>query len=201
MSYIIGIDPGKSGAMAILGGSKKKKLIGLQSMPLQPIPNAENFALDENAMCTFLLNARYQAKENGQDIYAIIEQQHAFPKQGKSANFGSGFGYGLWLGMLRVLHIPVHPITSMSWRAKIFTEEERSAHSKDAFTKGKKRQLTNKEATEIRRIRKRLSIAKARALYPACCDRVVGDADDGKAEAILIAHTGRIGRLYDKAKL
>lgn len=45
----------------------------------------------------------------------IIESQHAFPVSGKSACFGLGLSYGIYLGVLHTLNIPYITVSPQKW--------------------------------------------------------------------------------------
>lgn len=191
MSVTIGIDPGLNGGIALLKG--QGRLLGTSKMPV-----TDEGVLDEAAIHTFLMDVKSQHGDH--DIYAIIEAQHAFPKQGKASNFRSGDTFGFWRGILRGLNIPLAKVPSTKWRSIMFTEEERAKYSKAAFTKGEDRELTSKEAGEISKMRKLASIFKACSIFPKLKEVKLSD---GEAEAVLIALTGRSPefRLYQRAKL
>lgn len=97
-------------------------------------------------------------------LSAIIEAVHAMPKQGVSSSFNFGKGYGLWLGILAALDIPFETVTPQRWKGPIM------------------RGMSDKNSSRI----------KAAQLYPSISATFARKKDDGRAEAVLIAHYGVI---------
>ena len=93
----IGIDPGKSGGIAIIynDGYYVKKCpntvleMANELIPLSDVPDIQK--------------------------YAIIEQVHSMPGQGVKSVFTFGQGYGQWLGILATLKIPYIQVTPHKW--------------------------------------------------------------------------------------
>ncbi|MGL4498487.1 MAG: hypothetical protein ACRCU2_05435 [Planktothrix sp.] len=46
----------------------------------------------------------------------IIENVHAMPGQGVTSMFSFGMGYGIWLGIIAALSIPVEFVTPQTWK-------------------------------------------------------------------------------------
>lgn len=89
---IIGIDPGKKGAIVILDGSN----VILHQMPE-----------DANTIVNIL-------SDYVSDSHVFLEKSQAMPGQGVSSMFNYGTGFGTLLGILAALKIPhtlVHPKT------------------------------------------------------------------------------------------
>ena len=45
----------------------------------------------------------------------MIEKQQSFPGQGVSSTFSTGFGYGLWLGLLNAAGIAYEEVRPAAW--------------------------------------------------------------------------------------
>ena len=88
---VVGIDPGKSGGFCFIDANKK----------IEPYPYK---SLEINMK---------KWKEVG---VAYLELVHAFPRQGVSSTFTFGKNYGEWIGMLRVLDIPIVYVSPMVWQ-------------------------------------------------------------------------------------
>lgn len=100
MTTYIGIDPGMSGAIALMdedGGEAE-----VYDMPtLGGEVNARHL--------TVLLRSAPAP-------YATIEEVHSMPKQGVKSSFGFGVSKGIVLGVLGALGIPYVRVTSSAWK-------------------------------------------------------------------------------------
>ena len=50
----------------------------------------------------------------------FIEHSQAMPRQGVSSTWKTGYGFGLWIGLLTALEIPFVVVTPQRWQAKAF---------------------------------------------------------------------------------
>lgn len=93
----IGIDPGQTGAIAILGNGFE-----------------EVFDFEDG---DGLLHLRISVTENPK---AVIEKVSAMPKQGVASSFKFGQNFGQWIGRLEALGIPFDYITPQKWKKEMF---------------------------------------------------------------------------------
>ena len=108
----IGIDPGKSGFTSMAFPSGR---ISCYETPTMPSGKREVY--DPAAMRKVLLNAwDVSDPVTEDDLFCCIEKQQAFPQQGGVSNYSTGFGYGLWLGLLAGLRIPYQTVTPQAWK-------------------------------------------------------------------------------------
>ena len=103
--HIIGIDPGLTGAVAILPeglffdtptasvkkGSSKKVYLVAEMVTILAIVDRDN-------------------------AHVYIEDVHAMPGQGVSSTFSFGRGYGLWEGIVAALGIPYTLVSPVRWK-------------------------------------------------------------------------------------
>lgn len=94
----IGIDPGKSGSVAII---TDKKLV----VTATPV-------LGKDYIMKQMVDILSVVKENS---CAVIERAQAMPKQGVVSMFEFGRGYGIWLGILASLNISFQIVHSRVW--------------------------------------------------------------------------------------
>jgi crossover junction endodeoxyribonuclease RuvC len=127
MKYI-GIDPGKTGAVAILSNVNT---VEFYDCPLIKIGKNKT-ALDFHEMATILDRARY-----GTDALAIIEKVSAMPGQGVTSMFSFGTNFGAWQGILAALQIPYELTTPQAWKKAMMAGQPKD---KDA-SRGVARQL------------------------------------------------------------
>ena len=107
---VIGIDPGKSGAIAVWDEGIDKAI----KCPDSPEKMANIFS-------SIITNDK---------IVAYIEQVHAFPTDARSSAFKFGRNYGEWLGVLGTLRIKTVFVTPQKWM-KYYKEKFNMALPKD----------------------------------------------------------------------
>jgi len=101
---IIGIDPGITGAIAVL--DLKKNLITLHDMPTQTIGKRQQVNAHELAAILRGVGA----------CVAYVERVGAMPKQGVSSMFNFGETAGVLRGVLAALEIQVCYVTPQKWK-------------------------------------------------------------------------------------
>jgi crossover junction endodeoxyribonuclease RuvC len=148
----IGIDPGKTGAIAIIIDREIK---------------IYDFG---NPIIHRVLNMLKGCRSG---MHAVLEKVHAMPGQGVSSMFSFGEAFGWWEGVLDALCIPYDLITPQKWQKRMF--DYRPA-------KGKR------TAAEWTKLKKELSLERARRLYPQARDLfLTRKKDHNRADALLIA--------------
>lgn len=103
---IIGIDPGLSGALAVLDGGR---LVDAIDMPVVEIVrnSKRKREIDPAALASILRPLAGSV--------AVLERVGAMPKQGVSSMFAFGRSVGMVEGALAALAIPVHYVTPQTW--------------------------------------------------------------------------------------
>ena len=109
---VCGIDPGKSGAVAIIDGvaPPSEKVLSLSVTPTVRSGKTKR-EYDTSAMADVLRGFAID--------YCIIVRQQAFRGQGVSSMFSLGAGYGMWLGILGCLQIPHVIVSPTVWTRKM----------------------------------------------------------------------------------
>lgn len=110
MNFIIGIDPGASGAIAIL--EKTGKLVHVFDMPSVEIMAGGKL---KRRVSPEMLAAELKMYAD-QGATACIEQVGAMPGQGVSSMFAFGESFGLAKGVLAGLGIPTSTVTPGKWK-------------------------------------------------------------------------------------
>ena len=103
MTYV-GIDPGLSGAVAILQDGD----VELADTPTLSTGKGSRRVYSVVAMRALLVAAMPRL--------VVIEQQQAMPRQGVSSTFSTGYGFGLWTGLLAGLEIRYEVVTPRRWQ-------------------------------------------------------------------------------------
>jgi crossover junction endodeoxyribonuclease RuvC len=105
----IGIDPGLSGAIAVL--EESGFLHEVADMPIMELRKGRN---QVNAAALSKILKRWAAS----DAMAYLEQVSAMPGQGVSSMFSFGCSYGIVQGVLAALTIPMVLVSPQSWKKR-----------------------------------------------------------------------------------
>ena len=139
--FIIGIDPGASGAVAIL--EKSGKLVHVFDMP--------SLELMAGGKAKRRVNPEMLAAElklyADQGATAVVEQVGAMPGQGVSSMFAFGESFGLAKGVLAGLRIPTSTVTPGKWKKAMGVNA-----GKDG-SRAKAAQLWPSQAGEFKRVK------------------------------------------------
>ena len=106
---IIGIDPGLSGAIAIL---KDNKICNLFDMPVMPEGKKNKRQLN-SAQLVKILNENIIKNE---EIVIIVEQVNAMPGQGVTSMFNFGQTFGAIKGICAALGLPIFFVRPAKWK-------------------------------------------------------------------------------------
>jgi len=115
---IMGIDPGKNGAIVVLNvlGELVKQLI----MPLN---------LEGEPDISFLVSSIGPLIEAHRgEVYVYIERAQAMPKQGVVSMFNYGKGYGKLLGYFEGVNVPIFRVQAQRWKKVVLSAME---HTKE----------------------------------------------------------------------
>ena len=106
---IIGVDPGLSGAVAIL---KDKKILNLFDMPVMSEGKKNKRQLNSALLVSLL-------KENIKDsdeVFVVVEQVNAMPGQGVTSMFNFGQTFGAIKGICAALNLPIFFVRPSKWK-------------------------------------------------------------------------------------
>jgi crossover junction endodeoxyribonuclease RuvC len=107
---IIGIDPGLSGALAVL---HQDLSVTIYDTPTLTVAGAKGSRREYDlAMMSSVVRSLGLV---GQTV-AYIESVHAMPGQGVRSMFTMGDGFGSWKGILAALSIPYTLVTPQRWK-------------------------------------------------------------------------------------
>ena len=98
----VGIDPGKTGGLVKIHARKKE-------CSLHKCPDTTQ------EMASLLRTAKNSACVDNLPILIVIEKVHAFPTDARSSAFKFGMNYGMWLGIIGALNIPVIKVAPQTW--------------------------------------------------------------------------------------
>ena len=106
---IIGIDPGLSGAIAIL---ENNKVIKIFEMPVMAEGKKNKRQLNSAQLVKLLKN---NISEN-EEVSVIVEQVNAMPGQGVTSMFNFGQTFGAIKGVCAALGLPIFFVRPSKWK-------------------------------------------------------------------------------------
>jgi hypothetical protein len=160
----IGIDPGLTGALAVLDSDTKS--VSFFDTPTVQMKVGKKI---KNQQDSYAIVSLLRSLTEGKDVMAVIEKVNAMPGQGAGGErqsmgatsaFNFGLGYGQWLGILAALKVPHQQVHPLTWKKVMMAD---MGKEKDA------------------------SRVKAMQLFPQSSDGLTRKKDHGRADALLIA--------------
>tara|TARA_A100001011_G_C13919399_1_gene678479 strand:+ start:195 stop:686 length:492 start_codon:yes stop_codon:yes gene_type:complete len=106
---VIGIDPGLSGAIAVL---EDKKVLGIFDMPVM----AEGKKNKRQLNSAQLVNVIKSNINQGEEISVVVEQVNAMPGQGVTSMFNFGQTFGAIKGVCAALKLPIYFVRPSKWK-------------------------------------------------------------------------------------
>ena len=106
---IVGIDPGLSGAIAIL---ENNKVLSIFEMPVMP-EGKKNKRQINSAQLVKILKDNISSND---EISVVIEQVNAMPGQGVTSMFNFGQTFGAIKGICAALELPIFFVRPSKWK-------------------------------------------------------------------------------------
>ena len=106
---IIGIDPGLSGAIAVMSD---KKVINMYDMPVM----AEGKKNKRQLNSSQLVNIIKENINEDEDTIVVVEQVNAMPGQGVTSMFNFGQTFGAIKGVCAALKLPIFFVRPSKWK-------------------------------------------------------------------------------------
>ncbi len=106
---IIGIDPGLSGAIAILD---EKKVVGIFDMPVMSEGKKNKRQLNSAQLVSIIK----EHKNNNEEMAVVVEQVNAMPGQGVTSMFNFGQSFGAIKGVCAALNLPIYFVRPSKWK-------------------------------------------------------------------------------------
>lgn len=110
MSYVVGIDPGLSGAVAFY--DRASGALEVADMPTFAVKSGKKTRNELNAVGFAGLFANA-----GNVAHVFIERVNAMPGQGVVSMFRFGESYGIAQGVVAALRLPISYVTPQKWKA------------------------------------------------------------------------------------
>ena len=111
MNYVIGIDPGISGAVAVF---EDGKLVNVSDMPTLKVESGKTTKSHISAITLFRMLEGWQQMGNDQ-MHIVIEKVGAMPGQGVTSMFNFGRSAGIIEGVVAALQRPYTYVTPAAW--------------------------------------------------------------------------------------
>jgi hypothetical protein len=118
VTLILGIDPGLSGALAMLDADGAVEL--LADLPI--IRDRSLAWVDGGELQSLLL-----AAIRGRPVRATVERVAGRPGQGVSSAFTFGLGLGSVLGVLQAMHVGIEFVTPGQWKGALGLSKDKRA--------------------------------------------------------------------------
>ena len=106
---IIGIDPGLSGAIAIL---ENNKVLNIFEMPVMSEGKKNKRQLNSAQLVKLL---KENISEN-EEVSVVVEQVNAMPGQGVTSMFNFGQSFGVIKGICSALKLPIYFVRPVKWK-------------------------------------------------------------------------------------
>ena len=106
---IIGIDPGLSGAIAVL---ENNKVLNIFDIPVMSEGKKNKRQLN-SALLVNLLKENINKEE---EVAVVVEQVNAMPGQGVTSMFNFGQSFGILKGICSAMHLPVYYVRPAKWK-------------------------------------------------------------------------------------
>ena len=106
---IIGIDPGLSGAIAVL---EDKRVLSIFDMPVM----AEEKKNKKQLNSAQLVNILKENTKISEDVAVVVEQVNAMPGQGVTSMFNFGQTFGAIKGVCAALSLPIFFVRPSKWK-------------------------------------------------------------------------------------
>ena len=112
---VIGIDPGKKGAVVALDISGRPTAI---EWTAADHPD-EGYIAGKGYNVRAMVQTLTDIAERGEVALVVLERQQARPMEGRSSTLTTGYGWGLWAGAVAALGLPLIEVTSQRWTRRI----------------------------------------------------------------------------------
>ncbi len=106
---IIGIDPGLSGAIAIL---ENNKVLNIFDIPVMSEGKKNKRQLNS----ALLVNLLKENLKNNEEVAVVVEQVNAMPGQGVTSMFNFGQTFGAIKGICAALDLPIYFVRPSKWK-------------------------------------------------------------------------------------
>ena len=166
-SYYVGIDPGFEGALALTG---PEGFLGFLDTPAISAAGKSKRHHDEIGMVA-ALRSLVEPRPPG-SVLVVIEKVHSMPQQSSQSGFTFGTGFGIWRGIVATMALPSVLVDPRTWKKVCLQDVPKDDLAAQAAVAGR--------------------------WYPVAAPGLKtprGKVLDGRTDALLLAHYGRVSGL------
>ena len=109
--YIIGIDPGISGAICFF---EEGKIVDVIEMPVMAEGKKNKKQVNGNQLFNEIKSRLFEI--NDENISVVVEHVTAMPGQGVTSMFNFGQSFGVIKGICAALNLPIHFVRPAKWK-------------------------------------------------------------------------------------
>ena len=122
---IIGIDPGLSGAIAVL---ENNKVINIFDIPVMSEGKKNKRQLNS----ALLVNLLKENINKDEEVAVVVEQVNAMPGQGVTSMFNFGQSFGVIKGICAAMRLPLHFVRPAKWKKyfNLLNSEKQASRTK-----------------------------------------------------------------------
>jgi len=113
----IGIDPGLSGALAILLENEAYVF----DTPVIDVGSDDKVKRKYDVPAMAALFRQYVDSTDG--VLVVLESVHSMPKQGVASSFTFGEGLGIWKGIIGTLGLPLEMPSPQRWKKEMLADQ------------------------------------------------------------------------------
>lgn len=128
---VIGIDPGITGAMALLHWTPTHGplLLDVRDMPTASLKSGRTMKAHviPAAVADIIKDWRAHADWLDTPLDAFLEEVHAMPGQGVTSMFRFGHVAGMLEGIVAALNVPLHKLGPKEWQTRVRVKKEPDA--------------------------------------------------------------------------
>ena len=107
---VIGIDPGLSGAIAIM---EDKKVLKTYDMPVMAEGKKNKRQLNSAQLVNIIKN---NIKKEEEEVVVVVEQVNAMPGQGVTSMFNFGQSFGILKGICSAMQLSLYFVRPAKWK-------------------------------------------------------------------------------------
>jgi crossover junction endodeoxyribonuclease RuvC len=125
---VVGIDPGKTGGAVALGldGSALEWIAANHPEEGYTVKGKGGGHYIPSAMALWL----YDVDQDYKVVGVVVEQQQARPIEGRSSVFTTGYGFGIWIGILAALRFRYTVAKPTVWTRAVFGSKPKGDEKK-----------------------------------------------------------------------
>ncbi len=202
---VLGIDPDRNGAIAILKSTRSKEGDGntLQvraqviDVPVYKVTVGKTTKGRERIDATQLAALIKRLNFPPNKTVAFLEGGGVEYHFSSYSAFVQGLGVGIWEGVLSHAEIPWHKINSKTWKTLfglVTSKKDRKSGEEERGGEGGEEEGKKKKRTPV----KASSVALARKTFPDLDEHLSPKGKHGRADALLIASYGHLVRVQEE---